>query len=173
MRTLSAKTTAATGQTITQPRYLVQLGFSTTLYLSTLGGVTWNGISWVESAVQVGRFSQDRSGSLRGELVLPNEDGLFGAIVLGEDTRDASVKVWQLYGDAPYAYEDAVMLFDGVMGAIREVGDTIPVTVTSVGIATARSPRIALSTWLGDDMPVPGTVIRWGSETLTLVAQNG
>jgi len=172
MRSLTAKTSSATAQTVTAPHYLLALHFSTPLYLASRPGVVWNGISWVQADFTVGNFSS-RRGGMQGEIRLLNLNDAYGAVVLNEEVRGAKVGLWSLYGEPPYTADDPEMLFSGVIDGVPEIGDNVRLTLsTQAGIAS-RVPNIPLAVFLGEDMPVPGTVIHWSGGDVTLEARNG
>ena len=105
---------------------------------------------------------------MTASISLPNHDGAYTAAILNEGIRDIPVNIYQLYGDTPFAADDAEHLFAGYIDSVPALDDYVTIALVSDGVRTALTPRIRLSEWLGDDMPVPGTRITWGGDTLIL-----
>ena len=154
MRTLTSKTETALSQPVTAPRYLLEIGFSTTLRYSTRESVTWDSQVWLNSGVMVDSLSQNSA-----QISLANADNSAGAIVLGEGVRDKSIKIWALDGDSPYAAGDAVLLFDGVMSSVDGVGIRVAISCTTQKAATTFSPRHIIAPAVCNHLPAPGTQI--------------
>jgi hypothetical protein len=76
-----------------------------------------------------------------------------------------------LYGAGPYAVDDAEHLFSGVINSVPSIGDYVTMNLVSDGVLTARTPRVQLSSFLGEDMPIPGTRILWNGDSLVLESQ--
>ncbi|MCU7917064.1 MAG: hypothetical protein KZQ95_01745 [Candidatus Thiodiazotropha sp. (ex Epidulcina cf. delphinae)] len=167
-RTVTAKVATAISQDTTTPIYLVYLGYTPAIRLSTLGDVTWNGRLWSESGVQVTSLKKSQGGGMSASLRLPNHDNSYGALVLGHGVRDIPVDIYKIYGDAPYDAADAVHIFSGVAVSAPSIDDYVTLLLISSGAMTAQTPRIPLSAWLGNDMPVPGTRISWAGDVLVL-----
>ena len=172
MRTVSSKVSTATAQQVTAPHYLLALYFSTPLYLTSRDALVWDGLSWVTGDFSIGRLAPARGG-MGGELSLINHDNAYSAIVLGEEVRGRTVKIWGLYGEPPYAQDDPVPLFSGVISAVPRIGDEVVLSLTSERAVSTRVPDIPLSLFLGEDMPPPGTVIEWAGGTVTLGSRDG
>ena len=172
-RTLNAKVTAAVADTITRPVYLVQLDFSITLRYSTGGAISWNGHTWSEADVAVSGIRELKGGTYEAILEFGNAENEISSIVLSEGVRDKAVNIWQLYGDAPYAADDAVHLFTGVIDSVPQIGYPTQLRAVSRGAGAIRSPRVPLAVILGEDMAAPGERITWGGQTYVLEAQSG
>jgi hypothetical protein len=120
MRTLTGPTDAATQLTITQPGWLVELGFATLLRLSSRNDQSWGGYTWTGSRIKrLSGLSADGSGGQSGTLELINTDLAYSALVLGEGAADKTVRVWKFYGDNP-ASDDPVAVFDGVIDTAED-----------------------------------------------------
>lgn len=136
MRTLSTALAAEAALTITSPGYLVELGFSTPVRLSTLGDISWGGHTWL-SGYKIEVQGLGWSLSAQPKIALGNLDLTFGALVLNEGAADKSVKIWAVYAGAP---SDAVALFDGVADT-AEIGDAVILSLAQRGSRTLYSPR--------------------------------
>jgi hypothetical protein len=91
-----------------------------------------------------------------------------GAVVLGDGIRDITADIYQLYGDSPHATGDAVHLFSGVIDSVPSIDDYVTLSLRSTGSAVAYAPRVRLASFIGDDMPTPGTRIQWNGDVLIL-----
>lgn len=119
MRTLSAALQSALGGPVQRPAWLVELGMSSTVRLSSYGNVSWNGQSWTAADLDVSGL---KVGALQaaGALVFGNADDAFGALFLNEGPTDKTVKIWG-YDAAATAANDPVQLLDAV-GAGAQIG---------------------------------------------------
>lgn len=170
---VSARTLTDAQATVARPLYLLELGFSTVEHLSTRGDVTWAGQTWTANGVSVGRITPATAdGAQRAEITLPNDTYAYSAIVLGEGIEGASLKIWKLYGEAPFADEDAVQVFDGVMDVAR-LGDVVRITATSGGRDNEQVPHLLFAPPVFNHLPAPGTIFYWRGERVTLEAGNG
>lgn len=171
-RTLSTQTQSDIAQTVTTPRYLIELGFTTVVRLSTRGDVTYMGAGWVDSGAVVDGLNTTPGGGKSLTLQLPNYDNAYTSLVLNFGIRDRSVKVYVLYSNDPFpADEDGELIFEGRMDAVPSFGDVLTLDCQSDGNRTRNSPRTPLVLFLGADMPAPGTVITWNGGSLTLQEQ--
>ena len=154
MRTLSSKTATAIAQPVTAPRYLVELGFSSTLRYSSRETLTWNSLSWVSAGILVDSIAPDSA-----SITLGNSDNSISAIVLGEGVRDKSIKIWALDGASPYAVDDAVLLFDGVMSSVLSVAQRVSIACSARQFASTNSPRHRIAPPVCNHLPPVGTQI--------------
>lgn len=171
MRSLTAKVSTAINQPATSPIYLVSLGYATPIRLSTNGDITWNGQTWSDFGIEVKNIRYTNGGGQSASLRISNHDNSYSALILAEGIRDISVDIYSIYGAAPYAVDDAEHLFSGVIDDVPSIADFVEMRLISEGARTAWTPRITLSTFLGNNLPVPGTRIRWNGEVLVLESQ--
>ena len=173
MRTLSGPLITLLGLTVTQPGYLVLLGYSTPLYLSTLGDITWtppggSSHTWKGTDAKVPGLSQDGKGSSSASLVLGNTDGAIGVLVLTEGAADIEVSIWAVYAGAT-ASGDPVQVFGGVMDGADIAADKVTFVLVPQGNQTLESPRFFISQVNGFNWLKPAdSVIHWGTGTYTL-----
>lgn len=170
-RTLTAKVSAAVSQAATSPIYLVSLGYAIPIRLSTNGTLTWNGQTWSDFGVEVKSIRYTSGGGQSASLRIINNDNSYSALILGEGIRDIAVDIYSLYGAAPYEAADAEHIFSGVIDSVPRIADHVEMNLVSEGVRTAWTPRLTLTQFLGNDMPVPGTRIRWNGDTLVLESQ--
>lgn len=131
MRTLSAALLAEVGATVRRPGYLIQIGFSSPLRLSTLGDVSFDGHVWAQANVKVRGMSETERADQGGSLTLANTWGDYGALVLAEGVSGRDVLIYVCYAGAPGA---ALLKFSGAGGEASSAdnGD-ITITLTSSG----------------------------------------
>ena len=159
-RPTSSSTDTAVAQTLTRPLFLIQLGFNIPVRLSNREQITYASVIW-----QAGSFRlQMGSGGWAVEVF--NESLLLGQTVLTQGTAGRTAKVYQLYGEGPWADEDGECLLDGEMGEATITGSTV--TIALKRSAPQRTPRLYLNPPLCNHIPPAGTQIRTASGTVTL-----
>lgn len=131
MRTLSSALQSAYGGAVQKPAWLVEIGFSSPIRLSSYGMVTFDGYSWQAGEFDLSGLRVDQA-RISGTLRLPNTDDLYGALVLTEGTTDRRIKVWG-YDAAATASADFVQLVDGVGGAATVDPTWVSVAVRDAG----------------------------------------
>lgn len=136
MITLPSALASAVAQTITRPGYLVEIGFSTPVRLSTLGDVSWGGHTW-QAGYKIDIQGLGRSLGATPRLSLGNNDLSFGALVLNEGAADKAVRIYAIDAGAP---ADAVAVFDGIADA-AEIGDLVIFTLAQRHAKTLDAPR--------------------------------
>ena len=164
MRTLTAATKTEIERDITRPIYLVELVMATVTYrLSTGPAVSWNGSTWSQSGAQVDDLRAVSGGAQEGRISLPNHDNAASALVLSDGVAGRACRIWQLYGDGPYATNDAVLLFDGECDGADLTIERVSIDLTSSGRIRELSPRLYWEHFC-KHIPPAGTVISWGGE---------
>lgn len=170
MKTLTAATLAEMGLTVTRPGYLVQMGFSVTLYLSTMGDISWDGYAWSAADVRVQGIKLDGSSASAAAVQLGNSDGAYGALVLAEGARNKAVKIWACYAGAT-ASGDPSLVFEGVADTAGFDADGGAVTISLVdqSSSTLESPRVVIGPSSGFNFLQPaGKTITFNGETFVL-----
>lgn len=120
-RSVSATISAAVAEDVTQPVYLIFMGWDQASpdidrYVATWNeAISWNSLSWQASGVEVGRL--DANG---GDIRLPNgDDDPWLGLVSTQGQLGKSISIYEYHADftaSPVAY-DATLLFTGVMDA--------------------------------------------------------
>lgn len=155
---LSSATTTAIGADFVQPVYFVEIGFSTTIYLSSGREVTWAGHTWDEGGVRVLGVGEQAS------LQLPNQDSVYSAIILGEGIRDCTAKIWACYTVSP-ASDDPALIFDGYLSSASTIDrDKVILECRSEATRELHVPNLVCAPPLMNHLTAPGTIIG----TLTL-----
>lgn len=132
MRTYSANTEALLDDDITRPLFIFEIGFSTAMRLSSRETVSWDGDSYVAAGI---RFSGDR-------FRLFNEANTHSAAFLAQGTAGISCKVWQLYGEPPFAAADADLIFSGELGAASMPADAKYIEARLIEAPVLFAPRL-------------------------------
>jgi len=167
MRTLTAYNDTETKKTITEPFYLVQLDFSTVLYLCSLKTITISSVTWSGSrSIKIPKISTNASGTQKGSIQLSDVDNLISGLILNEGCAGKSAIIYQGYG-IPASDSEIVKLFEGIMDG-ASINDT-SVTITLLGKNSVRySPNVYISPPDFNYLPPAGTIIKTGNTTITL-----
>jgi hypothetical protein len=168
MRTLSSALITELGLTLTRPGYLIQLGYSTPLRISTLGDITWNGFAWSSYDARISGLSSDGKGANSAQLMVGNTDKAIGAVVLTEGASDIAVAIWAIYAGAT-ATADAVQVFSGVVDGADISADKVNLILMAQANRTLHSPRVFINKAAGFNYLLPaGTRINFGVDNWTL-----
>ena len=170
MRTLSSGLQTAQADAVTRPGYLIVLYLPTqTLYLSTVGDVTWNGQPFTGQAVTVQGLGGDAAANTRASLMFQNTDLSYAAMFFGaDDIRDRRVVIYGIDAAALGA-SDPVLLFDGVGNeSVMTNPPALSVSLVGSKIQTQYSPRRRIAPPLFNALQPDGTVIQVGQDTYTL-----
>ena len=146
------------------PFYLVELGFTPTLYLSSGPTITWDGHTWVAAPLEVSQINLDITAEQTTSLRIANHDRSIGAILLNESAQDKPVKIWLNYDDPAFT---PVLMSEGQMDG-AQIGEFIELAVISRSTAYGSTPRIICSPPLFNHLPPPGTVIKHGTRQITI-----
>lgn len=164
MRTLSASLLAEQGLTVTRPGYLVSIAFSTPVYLSTLGDITWNGHDWLATDLRVQGLAVDERGAQNGTLSLGNADLAFGTLVLSEGVAERAIVVYAVWAGVV----EPITLFSGY-GDGCEVGDRVSIDLAVTSRGATFSPRRFINAASGFATLIPaGTTLAGAAGSVTL-----
>ena len=170
-RTLSPNTQTAIQQPITEPAYLMQLGFSTPLRLTTRANtVTWNSQSWFPQGFgrRPVRLSDNIDGVQSGVMQLTNHDNSLGALLLGEGCAEKSCDIWIIYGSGSLALADATHVFCGVMDEATQIAyRSVTITMFSQNADDKFTPHIKI-TRPTFNHPSVNTRISWNGQVYEL-----
>lgn len=169
MRYLQPDTENKTQEIVTVPVYLIYLGFSTPLSISSGPAIDWNGTAYSPMAVQVSEIASEVTGSQNINLQFSNENRQLGAIVLNEAARDKPVKIWLTY------YRDGtktepILMAEGVMDG-AEIKERVTISVISKSLWYGSSPRLVCRPPVYNNLPVSGSVLTWGNVTYKIVSR--
>ena len=113
------------GAAVTQPGYLLEIEFSTTVRWSTRGTLTWNSQTWTGREFKV-QMSGGRGMDARLTLTLNNHDNAIGTLCLADGVGNRNIRLWTFTGNAP-GLTDCSQIFGGI-------GDTFSLTKRRVTI---------------------------------------
>jgi len=152
---------------ITQPYYLIELGFATPLYYSTLYAKTLDAKSYIASRkVVVSTLVSDKNGNVRGNIVIDNTDRAISVTILGESPAGLSAVIYKIYGENAVS-ADKVMLFSGHMDKSSVEGNVVKIDLYSDG-SEQLSPSLVIAKPYFNWLPPAGTSIVIGTTTITL-----
>lgn len=169
MRSLSSPTLSAVAQTITEPRWFLQIDFSTVLRLCTNGTTSWNSQTWTDGAFDVGGLTWDSSIVQNVTLAFKDLDQSIAALVLSQEIADLPIKLWVFDAKAT-ATADPVLVFDGAGSGVSGGGDgSVKVTANRINSRSIVLPRDSWRVALPAELFAPsGTVVLWGDGKITL-----
>ena len=172
MRALTYATTTAAAAPVTQPLYLIEIGFAPALRISTRGDVTWNALSWSGGeTIAVGSLDADGSRRQTGSIQIGNLDDYVGTLVLAQGVADRPVKIWKA-DVAALGVADPVLVFDGVATSADVDTSRVSLSLAGSGTRSAFAPRRVIGAAAGFTVLIPaGTKIRIGADTYTLERQ--
>ena len=172
MRALTDATINATALAVTQPLYLIEIGFAPALRLSTRGDVTWNALAWSGGeAIAVGSLDADGSGRQSGTVQVGNLDDYMGTLVLAQGVADRPVKIWKADG-AALDVADPALVFDGVVTSADVDTSRVSLSLAGSGTRSAFAPRRVIGAAAGFNFLMPaGSKIKIGATTYTLERQ--
>lgn len=169
MRTLSAPTTTAAGKPITQPGYLVQIGFSVVQRFSSRADVNWNAFTWLNNNIQVGVLQELPNGGASLSLTIGNADLAFGAVCLNEAPQEKAVDIWAFYEGAT-ALADPVKIFGGVIDGCDISEGVVQLQLSELNDRTLFIPRQRITRATGFTRLLPaGRVIQFGGVSYEVV----
>ncbi len=167
-RTVSATTDAELKAPVTRPHYLVYIGFSTPLYLSSRGDTSWNGQSWQASDIVIQGLSPDKR---TGEILIGNTDLSIGQTILSEGIADRVIQIFEVHGPN---VDDGELLFDGYGGGCIIDERWAHIRLRWSSQAAMFSPRILACKENGfNHLPPGGTKISWDGAIYTLEVKDG
>lgn len=157
---------------ITDPFYLIQLGFSIPRYFSTLYEVTVDSKLYVSDRnITVGKITFSANGSVSTSVAIKNADNWASILVLDESPAGKTARIYKAYSKTPTSL-DLIMLFDGVMDKTSINESQVVVSLLSKGHEQI-SPGLVIGRPYFNHLPPAGTIITSGNTTITLDAANG
>jgi hypothetical protein len=171
MRTISDHLETLVGAATTGPGYLVEIGFSTVLRLSTRGDINVLGNDWIGWKLSISGLSMDASNPLQqGTMTLSNAELVISTLVLEEGIADRSIRIYKFYGEEPEE-DDPVVVFDGVGGRadIDTASAEVKVTLRQQRDQVQFAPSIYITVEQGFSMlPPAGTIIQFNGQSYIL-----
>jgi len=165
MITLTPELLAELALTITRPGYLIELGYSTPIRLSTIGSVSYATYNWTSADAKVSGIKQDGKGNNSASLTLGNTDNFYSALILNEGASDIPVSIYAVYAGA---HGDAVQVFSGVADGAEIATDNVTMTLVAQANKTLFCPRVFISTPVFNFLQPEGTIIMYNGERFSL-----
>ena len=165
MRGLDAENTAAVGEIVTAPAYLVEMAFSTTVRMTGGAAKAWGGFTFASADIRV------RLGGGTPVVDIFNEGGALGALVLADGTAGRAINIWQAYATAsvvpgaPTGYTAPVLIFSGEMST-ADIGDTISIACKQS--PPRMTPRTMMAPPVFNALPAAGTRIQMPAQVIIL-----
>jgi hypothetical protein len=164
-RILNSEISSRISETVTSPRYLVELGFETPIRVCDVQSLTWFG---------VGDFlavNLDIILSEKPKVSIFNDQFSFGATILSEGTAGKSLKIWKTYKDSSITgtnivgHANPVLVFDGEMGEA-----TITENIVVVGKKNPEryTPNVYVQSPTFNFLPKAGTIINIPNQKVVL-----
>lgn len=160
-RPVSGTTGTEIAKAITQPFYLLSLGFDVPVRYSSMAQVTYASLLWQAASF---RISMPGSGNWSVEIF--NDGYLLGQTVLTQGTAGRTAQVYQLHGGGPYADADGELLLDGEMGEATIEGARVSIALKRR--PPQKTPRLYFLPPHFNHLPAEGQIIRTASGTTTL-----
>lgn len=140
MRNPSITTRIAQLQRITEPLFLVEIGFTPPIYLSTRGPTLFDGMTYEQAMVEVLAFDSDDAGENQARLRLHSA---YTDMAISQSMIDKPIKIGELWGDeASYDPNDMVYLLDGVISDAQIQRDYIDVQATQFNAGVSHPPGL-------------------------------
>lgn len=145
---------------VTSPLYLVELQFTTPVYLSSGEQYTWDGKVWKSAPIEIGSINTSPSGDQSTSMRLANHDRVYGALMMQHRLERVPVRIWLVdVEDTQYPPE---LMIAGVLDG-AQIGDSVQASVIAHTVEYGGSPRIICAPPLMNHLPKPGTELSWGT----------
>lgn len=156
---------ASTQDVVTEPIYLVELGFDPIWRITNAQDLNWDGHDWVSAPLHVSSIDNDAVGGQTVSIEINNHDRVPGALVLSQVAQDRPARVWLAYKDI--ATSTPLLIADGMMDG-ASVGEKVQINIISRSTAYGTTPRILCAPPLMNHLPKPGTVLKTGNVSIVL-----
>jgi len=171
-RTVSATITAAVGEVVTQPVYLIDMGWDAVSpdinrkIATWASDITWNSSTWQASGASVQQLTAGG-----GRLRLPNGDGdPWLALATGQITRGRSLDIYEYHTDftASPITSDAVQVFSGIMEGCSITQERIEIDFIE-GLLNKSFPQTSIDPTVYTHLLSEGQRIYWGPDVVLVV----
>jgi hypothetical protein len=109
----------------------------------------------------------DVLGRVSASISMSNLDRVLGTVVLQQNAKDHDIKIYVHYPSGSAGSVDPMLLVEGIMDG-ASVSERVFINVISRSAYFGSSPRIVCAPPVFNHLPPTGTVLNWGSVTLTL-----
>ena len=170
MRTLTTFNETETQKQITEPFYLVYMGFNTPVYLCSLKDITVDSNAYSGSrTIKVPAIKTDSAGNQTGSIQLSDVDNLVSGLILSEGCAEKAITIYKGYGTPSDA--DIITEFSGFMDEAKINDISVSIKLLSKN-STRFSPGLTIGKPYFNYLPPAGTIIRSGTTTITLESAN-
>lgn len=157
----------------TKPVYLLTLGFSPVIYLSTGPDIIFNTNTYVGSLITLSSFTWTPEGGQTGDIIFLNdENSIATALILGGSIADVTVEIYQTYMLAAGGNTTPIKVVGGVLDASTITPSQVIVRVVSSRSKSEYLPRRYYTKNEGFNfLPTDGQLITWNGENFILEAE--
>lgn len=154
---------AAISATMTQPLWLVEIGFTSPMRVATRQ-TDWNGYTWLADRVlDVKLDSDDGAKTRRATITVGNHDNLLSAYLLNQRIANKPINIWAAWLDGATLHIEQKLAGVGTGGSW---GPEVAQLVATGGNAQAHAPRLLTRHLVGWPEPLPeGYVIKGATTT--------
>ncbi|MBL0142665.1 MAG: hypothetical protein IPP91_11330 [Betaproteobacteria bacterium] len=171
-RKISTALDTELAKTITSVGYLIEMVMSSTLRMSNLGTVSWDGYPWVGVDFSLDNMEASEAGRMTPSLAIQNLDSAMAALFLTDNMADVRVTCRQ-FARGALGVADVVTLFTLAVGEAR-IGLKEIVIQLVPEMNAAFSPRRRVDPSFGFSYALPrGSQVAWENEIFTTEAANG
>lgn len=168
MRIVTTKIANAIDSPVQTPAYLIEINFSTIIRLCNRETVSYGGFTWYQGGAAVTGLATGEGGAKTATIELPNNQFAYSTIILAETASGRRVRIWKLFGEAPYQDEDAQLVFDGLIDDVPELTEKVVMNCSTQNLRTTSIPAITIGAPYFNHMPRTGQSIVWGGEIYDL-----
>lgn len=157
MITPSARTQSELQKKITEPAILCDLVFGPTIYISTRGPITYDGIVYQAAQFDVAGIELGDYGEQRATVRI---SPAFVDTILNPGVIDKPVKLQMVWGQEPFNPGDAIELHYGVVSSVNISQQWIDLQTTQINSNAVTSPRYYYD---HENIQPSGTLVQlWG-----------
>ena len=152
---------------ITQPGFLLEIEFATTVRWSTRGTLTWNSLTWTGREFGV-QMSGGRGMDARLTLTFNNHDNSIGTLCLADGIGNRNVRLWKFTGNTP-SLTDCSQIFGGIGDTFSLNKRKLTIQAVPKGLEVIKEPSIRIvRNSIRNEMTTAGTRIPWNGEIFIL-----
>jgi hypothetical protein len=164
-RPVTGPTLAQAGAGAAKVGWLLEIDWSTPVYLSSYGDVSWSGQQWKGAGLKVGDFADSGKPN---DVTISDPIAELRTIVLTDGLRDKNVMLWKVYPDAVGA-DDPLLLFDGFADGVEISGGKVSFGLDWASTSRMFTPRERIGPSIGVHfVAIPGTKISWYGQVLVI-----
>lgn len=136
---LSARNIAEVSKTIPEPVFVISIGTGPPINISTRGPTTWSGVTFEQGFLEIDEI---KYGDYGDHVAKVRISSAFLDTLLSQELIEKSIVIGLLWGQPPYAADDLVTLFDGVIESGRYGRQTIDLVCVNVNAYATTVPQV-------------------------------